>query len=87
MIDAQEEKTMQKEFKCDVDFFWDSESAVWIATSKDVKGLVLEDASLDHLMKRVQEAIPELLMLNQFRASYIDYHFVATRDDRAVVYG
>ena len=37
-------------------FEWDSEAAVWIATSKDVPGLVLESCSFD--------TIPELIVLN-----------------------
>ena len=47
-----------------IDCIWDKEAGVWIATSKDVKGLVLEDGSLDRLMYRVEEAVPELIRLN-----------------------
>lgn len=43
---------------------WDDEAAVWVATSDDVPGLVLESGSLDALMERVRFAIPELLHLN-----------------------
>lgn len=43
---------------------WDSESDVWIATSEDIPGLVLESGSLDALMERVRYAVPELLELN-----------------------
>ena len=46
---------------------WDDEANVWIATSKDVPGLVLESGSLDALIERVKIAIPELLDLNSFR--------------------
>lgn len=42
----------------------DDEAAVWIATSKDIPGLVLESNSFDTLLKRVRIANPELLMLN-----------------------
>ncbi len=45
-------------------FTWDEEANVWIASSPNVIGLVLEDDSLDRLMNRVKEAIPELLELN-----------------------
>ena len=44
---------------------WDDEAAVWVATSDDVPGLVLESGSLDALMERVRFAIPELLHLNK----------------------
>ena len=47
-----------------IDIVWDDEARVWIATSPDVKGLVLEDGSLDRLMYRVPEAVPELIELN-----------------------
>ena len=43
---------------------WDDEAAVWIATSDDVPGLVMESGSLDALIERVRFAIPELLQLN-----------------------
>ncbi|MBQ9662548.1 MAG: DUF1902 domain-containing protein [Oscillospiraceae bacterium] len=49
---------------CRIDFTWDSEAAVWIATSKDVPGLVLESGSFDALIERVRHAVPELLELN-----------------------
>jgi Zn-finger nucleic acid-binding protein len=43
---------------------WDDESAVWIATSGDIRGLILESGSLDALIERVRFAVPELLVLN-----------------------
>jgi len=42
---------------------WDPDARVWIATSEDIAGLVLESGSLDALMERVKIAIPELLEL------------------------
>lgn len=50
-----------------VNFFWDNEAAVWIATSHDIQGLVLEFGSLDALIERVRIAAPELLALNGHR--------------------
>jgi len=47
-----------------VKLLWDDEAAVWIATSDDIKGLVLESGSLDALIERVRFAAPELLTLN-----------------------
>ena len=47
-----------------VNFMWDAEAAVWVATSDDVQGLVLEHGSLDVLMERVKLAAPELIELN-----------------------
>jgi ClpP class serine protease len=47
-----------------IDFQWDAEAQVWIATSADVPGLVLESGSFDALIERVRYAVPELLELN-----------------------
>ena len=37
---------------------------VWIAIGEDVPGLVLESGSLDALVERVKQAVPELIELN-----------------------
>jgi len=47
-----------------VNLTWDSEAAVWIATSEDIQGLALESGSLDALIERLRFAVPELLALN-----------------------
>ena len=47
-----------------VNFLWDSEASVWVATSEDIPGLALESGSFDALMERVRFAVPELLELN-----------------------
>lgn len=47
-----------------VNFMWDAEAAVWVATSEDIPGLVLESGSLDALTERVRNAARELLELN-----------------------
>lgn len=53
---------------------WDDEAEVWVATSPNVTGLVLESESLDKLIQRVKEATPELLELNhQEPARSINY--------------
>jgi len=44
-----------------VNFTWDEEVCVWIATSEDIAGLVLEHGSFDALVERVRLAVPELL--------------------------
>ena len=50
---------------CKIRFLWDNEAAVWVATSEDVPGLVLESGSFDVLVEKVRHAIPELLELNR----------------------
>jgi len=46
-----------------ISFSWDNEAYVWIATSDDVYGLILEHSSFDTLVERVRQAVPELLAL------------------------
>ncbi len=47
-----------------VKLIWDPEASVWVATSDDIPGLVLESGSFDALLERVRFAAPELLELN-----------------------
>ena len=51
-----------------VNFIWDNEACVWVATSDDIPGLVLESGSFDALLERVRFAVPELLALNHTKA-------------------
>jgi len=48
-----------------INLTWDNEAAVWIATSDDIPGLVLESGSIDALIERVRFAVPELLEINE----------------------
>lgn len=50
--------------KCVVNLTWDPEASVWVATSDDIPGLVLESGSFDALLERVRFAAPELLEMN-----------------------
>ena len=56
---------------------WDNEASMWIATSDDVPGLVLESNSYDALIERVKIAIPDLLEINN--NSLIKIKFVSER--------
>ena len=47
-----------------VNLVWDDEAGVWVATSDDIPGLVLESGSFDALLERVRFTAPELLTLN-----------------------
>lgn len=42
----------------------DPEAGVWCASSEDVLGLAIESDSLDGLMRRLSDVIPELIALN-----------------------
>lgn len=44
---------------------WDDEANVWVATSDDIPGLVTEAETKEHLVKRLQAMVPELLELNR----------------------
>ena len=78
---------MEGTIKCTINFEWDSEANVWIATSKDIGGLVLESDSFDTLMDRVKMAVPELLEESEKVVRFIDYSFVSERNDRVAVNG
>lgn len=66
---------------------WDGEADVWVATSDDVPGLVLESGSFDALLERIKYAIPELLELNGQKLSAYTITFLAERNDRVAMYG
>ena len=68
--------------ECQVNFDYDNEAQVWIATSNDVTGLILESESPEILMKRVVDAIPELIELNNL-PKYTAVNFSMTRRERA----
>ena len=72
---------------CNVELLWDPEAQVWVATSEDVPGLVLESGSFDALLERVRFAIPELLELNGRKAPYYDLTFSSERQERVLAYG
>ena len=72
---------------CRINFTWDEDAAVWIATSNDVPGLVLESGSFDALIERVRYAVPELLELNHETQPVIDMTFISERHDRVPAYG
>lgn len=62
-----------------VNFKWDNKAQVWIATSKDIPGLVLESGSFDALLERVRIAVPELLSLNALSNVPISLAFLSDR--------
>ena len=63
-------------------YFWDDEACVWVATSKDVPGLVLEHGSFDALVEKVRIASPELLELNTGFLGEISLSFEITKCER-----
>ena len=70
---------------CEVLFTWDNEVDVWVATSKDIPGLVLEHDSFDVLVERVRNAAPELLELNCSYSGSVNLKFSISRYERMAV--
>ncbi|HBA49291.1 MAG TPA: hypothetical protein DCZ91_16150 [Lachnospiraceae bacterium] len=65
-----------------INFTWDDESGVWIATSNDIPGLVLESGSFDALLERTRFAVPELLELCGYcPPPFSDFQVRASRKD------
>jgi len=52
------------EKKCVIDLEQNIETGTWVATSKDVLGLILMSESKEDLKERVEKVVPELLKLN-----------------------
>ncbi|MBE6659289.1 MAG: DUF1902 domain-containing protein [Ruminococcaceae bacterium] len=65
-----------------INMLWDAEAGVWVATSDDIPGLVLESGSFDALLERVRFAAPELLELNSETGKELYLTFVADRQER-----
>lgn len=68
-----------------INFTWDPESNVWIATSQDIPGLVLESSSFDALLERTRFAVPELLELNASIQQPFTLTFKSERRERMVL--
>jgi hypothetical protein len=59
---------------------WDPEASVWVATSDDILGLVVEAGSFDQVVSEVRLLAPELLALNGISLTKVlDLHFLADR--------
>ena len=43
---------------------WDPEASVWVATSEDIAGFVMEDETLERLAQRVPDVLQDLLELS-----------------------
>ncbi|MBR4153271.1 MAG: DUF1902 domain-containing protein [Selenomonadaceae bacterium] len=62
-VDEQDfEVTIKGGYK--IQIAWDDESKVWVATSKDIPGLILEDESSGILIQKAKQVAFELMELN-----------------------
>jgi hypothetical protein len=43
---------------------WDPEASVWVATSEDIGGFVMEDPTIERLMSRIPLVLGDLMELN-----------------------
>ena len=68
-----------------INLTWDNEADVWVATSDDIPGLVLESGSFDALLERVRFAVPELLELNKDTKNNLSLLFVSKRHERVAL--
>lgn len=64
---------------------WDDVAHVWIATSDDIPGLVMESGSYDALIDRVESAVPELLSLNHLDDDPVTLCFHSERNERVAM--
>ena len=74
---------MATEYK--ISFSWDGEANVWIATSEDIHGLILEHSSFDTLMEKVRLAVPELLEIENRLHGTISIDCLASRKELVYV--
>jgi DNA-binding NarL/FixJ family response regulator len=50
--------------KVTINLVWDDESATWYTISEDIPGLLLGSISVEVLVERVKEALPEMMELS-----------------------
>ena len=81
------ERSEQEVVSYRIDLPWDGEANVWIATSDDVPGLVLESDSVDALIEKLKYAIPELIELNGNKPSDDDFVLQSQRMEFVATYG
>jgi len=60
-----------------IDARWDGEASVWIATSNDVPGLVVEADTWPAMIEEVRLVLPELLELSGQRRNKLSLTFRA----------
>ena len=60
-----------------IDARWDAEASVWIATSNDVAGLVVEADTWPAMIEEVRLVLPDLLELSGERSDNLSLTFRA----------
>ena len=49
-----------------IKYMWDADAKVWIATSEEIPGLVLDSDSLEKLLNEVALYVPEMMDINRY---------------------
>lgn len=62
---------------------WDEEGGVWYVAASDVPGLATEAETLDELVRKLEDLIPELLELSDQLPPTPDIDFVVHAERRA----
>ena len=60
-----------------IDARWDGEASVWIATSQDIPGLVVEADTWPSMIEEVRLVLPELLELSGHASEKLSLTFKA----------
>jgi predicted RNase H-like HicB family nuclease len=61
---------------------WDSDACVWVAESEDIPGLATEAPTMELLMTKLKDMVPELLVLNgKHPSGKIPVHVIGERTD------
>jgi uncharacterized protein DUF1902 len=60
-----------------IDARWDAEASVWIATSRDVAGLVVEADTWPAMIEEVRLVLPDLLELSGEKSDNLSLTFKA----------
>lgn len=65
---------------------WDREAKLWVATSRDIRGLVVHGATKPQLVENVMLAAPELLKANESTTKYerVEIEYVQVEDAGAL---
>jgi hypothetical protein len=56
---------------------WDRDASVWIATSEDIHGLVVEAGTWPQMIREVELVLPDLMEVSGFAPEKLSLTFIA----------
>ena len=84
MTDAAGARNSNMRKRITVEARWDEQASVWIATSRDLPGLVVEAPSWSAMIAETEQLVPDLLELAGSQSAEVSLTFRAeTRRDLA----